>query len=390
MKALAIAYVNVARMVRERSSLFFVFIFPMLIILVLGAAFGGDYTPRLGVVSEGSGDLGADLVTALGESDAIVLRDYADKAALLLAVERGQVEAGAVIPDGYDADLRSGEEATIEYVARPDQTAQAVRNTVESVVAAQGALLRAAAFAETKGALAFDDGLELAAKLTRESPDIVVEEESVGEPFVLSQLGRFDLGAYSQMLLFIFITSLTGSASLIQSRRLGVSTRMLSTPTPVSTILVGESLGRFGIAVLQGGYIMLGSALAFDVDWGDPLGALAILVVFSLGAAGTGMLVGSVFKNDQQAGSIGVMLGLGLAALGGATMPLAMFKIFSPTLYQVAHITPHAWGIEAYEELIMRGGTVVDILPHLGILAAFAAVMYALAIWRFRVAVTKA
>ncbi len=90
-------------------------------------------------------------------------------------------------------------------------------------------------------------------------------------------------------------------------------------------------------------------------------------LIFSLGAAGTGMLMGSVFKNDQQAGGMGVMLGIGLAALGGCMVPLFVFEMFSPTLYQVAHITPHAWGVKAFEEIILYDGGIADIQTHLAV-----------------------
>ena len=102
-----------------------------------------------------------------------------------------------------------------------------------------------------------------------------------------------------------------------------------------------------------------------------------------------GMLMGALFKNDQQAGGIGVVLGIGLAALGGAMIPLAIMRIFSPVLYQVAHITPHAWGIEAYEELILYDGTIVDIVPQLAVLTGFAAVVFLLGTVALRRSLTR-
>lgn len=389
MKPLVIAANSVRRLLRERANLFFVFALPMLLILVLGAAFGGEGDPRVGIVSEGSGALGAELKDALSSAEGIAGRDYADKDSLILAVERGQLEAGVIIPAGYDETLRGGKPAVLEFVGRPDPTTQALRNTVQSAATRQGALLRAATFAQAQGTLGFAEALELAARIDEAGPSLAVKQEAVGEPFGLATLGRFEAGAYSELLLFIFLTSMTGSAALIQSRQLGVSRRMLSTPTPVRTILVGESLGRFAVAMVQGLVIMLGSAVVFGVDWGDPLAAAAILIAFSLGAAGTGMLMGSVFKNDQQAGGLGVMIGLGLAALGGCMLPLSIMKVYSPGIWKVAHITPHAWGIEAYEEVIIRGGGLLDILPQLGVLIGFALVVFAVATWRLRVSLTR-
>lgn len=388
MKMLAIAGTSVRRLIRDRTNIFFVFIMPMMLILVLGAVFGGEFVPRVGVVSKGSGELGRDMVRRIRAVDGIRVRPYGDEGELVTSVERGEIEAGVIVPAGYDADLRAGKAVKVEYVARPSASAQALSNTIGSAVTEQGALLRAAAFAHERGAGTFTEALSRAEDLQSDIEGLDVAQRSVGKPFVFSRLGQFDLGAYSQLLLFVFLTSMTGSAALIQSRQLGVSHRMLSTPTSVRSILAGEAAGRLSVALVQGLLIIVGTSVMFGVDWGDPLGVAATFLMFSLGAAGVGMLMGSLFKNDQQASGIGVMIGLGLAALGGCMMPLALMRVFSPTLYAVAHITPHAWGIEAFEQLIIYDGTILDILPQLGVLAAFAAVMFALGTWRLRVSLT--
>ncbi|MEX0699797.1 MAG: hypothetical protein WD354_08695, partial [Acidimicrobiia bacterium] len=45
MKAFAIARNNVTRLLRDRSSIFFVFIFPLALVLLIGLQFGGSFTP---------------------------------------------------------------------------------------------------------------------------------------------------------------------------------------------------------------------------------------------------------------------------------------------------------------------------------------------------------
>jgi ABC-2 type transport system permease protein len=389
MKVFAIASTGVRRLLRDRSNIFFVFLLPMMLILVVGAAFGGGFDTRVGVVAVDVGPLGEDLVERSESVDAVAVSHWDDRDEAVRAVERGRLEAVLIVPAGYDEDLRSGEEVTVEFVARPDPSTQALRNTVESLVVAQGSLLRAAALAEELTGASYSDALETASGLAEEGGSLSVEAVAVGDVDPFQSMGQFELGAYSQLLLFVFLTSMTGSTALIESRRLGVSTRMLATPTPVRTILVGEGLGRLGVALVQGLFIIVGSWLFFGVNWGDPLGAAAIFFTFALGASGTAMLMGSVLKNEQQAGGVGVMVGIGLGAIGGAMVPLAVMEIFSPMLYRVAHLTPHAWAIEAFETLIMQGGTIADIVPELTVLLAFAIVMYALGAWRLRVALTR-
>ena len=57
-----IARINVRRMLRERSNIFFVFVFPLAIILLIGAQFGGDFTPGIGTFRADAGELSAAIV----------------------------------------------------------------------------------------------------------------------------------------------------------------------------------------------------------------------------------------------------------------------------------------------------------------------------------------
>lgn len=389
MKAFTIAGINLRRFVRDRSNVFWVFIFPILLILVLGAAFGGSSNPRLGVHNGGSGPLANDLVVLVGEQPGVEVIDFGSRNDLVATVERGEVEAGLLIPDDYDTALQTGAPVSVELLGRNEQEAQAISGAVESALIQQSVVLRAAGFVESEGVGSFAQGLEAAEVAMANVADVSVTVTEAGDPIGFFALGRFDSSAQQQLLLFVFLTSLAASASLIQTRRLGVARRMVSTPTPVRTILLGEGLGRFAIALLQGLFIMVGTWVFFNVDWGDLLGAAAILIVFSLVGSGAAMLMGAMFNNDQQAGGLGVLFGLGLAALGGCMVPLVIFEFFAPTLFDIAHITPHAWGLEAFDALVIDNGTLVDTLPFLAILLGYAAVFYVFAIWRLRRVLTR-
>jgi ABC-2 type transport system permease protein len=58
-------------------------------------------------------------------------------------------------------------------------------------------------------------------------------------------------------------------------------------------------------------------------------------------------------------------------------------------MQRIAHVTPHAWALDGYAELVRRGGNTLDILPELAVLTAYAIVLLALASWRLRVALTR-
>ena len=80
-----------------------------------------------------------------------------------------------------------------------------------------------------------------------------------------------------------------------------------------------------------------------------------------------------------------MLLGIGLAAIGGAMVPI---ELFPDTMQTIARFTPHAWAIDAFAELVRRDGDLLDILPQLGVLAAFAAFFLVLATWRLHRSLT--
>ena len=168
------------------------------------------------------------------------------------------------------------------------------------------------------------------------------------------------------------------------SRKLGVSSRMLVSPTTSGTIVIGETLGRYLVALVQALFIVVATALLFGVDWGDPLGSAAVIGVFSLVSTAAGMLLGSVVQNDQQAGGIGVMLGIGLGALGGGMVP---YEIFPEAVQKVSQFTPHYWALRGFRQLLFVDGSIGDVAAELGMLGLFAGGFLLVASWAYRRAI---
>jgi ABC-2 type transport system permease protein len=386
MKELAIGLVNLKMMMRERSNIFFVFIFPLALVLLIGVQFGGGFSPVLGVYQPDQDSLSSEIVSALDDTEAIDVRLYESREELVSAVERGVVQAGVLLDVAMDADVAAGEPVEIGMLTRPDGSGNQLQSVVGAAISEVMTPVGAAQFASRETGVGFEEALAVARELSGQTEPIQVDVRSVGEAIFPATMGRFDLGAASNLVLFVFLTALAGSAALILTRQLGISRRMMSTPTPIRSIIVGESLGRFGTALVQGVYIMVLTWIIFQVNWGDPLGAVLILIALSAVGAGAGMLLGATFSNEQQAAGVGVMLSLGLAALGGAMFPI---DLFPPTMQRIAHVTPHAWALDGYAELVRRGGNTLDILPELAVLTAYAIVLLALASWRLRVALTR-
>jgi ABC-2 type transport system permease protein len=383
MKPLAIAWINVVRLFRDRQGLFFVFGLPVVIIVVFGLAFGGQGTRQVGVANEDDGPLAAELVAMLDDSGgSLEIETFATAAALRDAVQRNRVDMGIAIPAGYGAALERGGTAQVEYVARPGEAiSAALRPLLDDALNRQAALVKAARYAMTERELGFAEALVDARRHAAEVGTVTVRAETTSEALIEPGMNGYLMGAQSQLVMFIFMISMTAATQLIATRQLGISRRMYASPTSARTIVLGEALGRFAVAMVQGLFIFLTTAFVFGVEWGEPFAASLVLVAFALVSSGAAMLIGSIATNPDQATSIGVGLSMLLAAFGGAMVPPEVFPDIMRTL---SHVTPHAWAIDAFRDLTLRDKDVVGILPQLAVLAGFAVGLLGLATVRFR------
>lgn len=385
-KALAIARVNLVRTMRDRTGFFFIFVLPFIIIAALGIQFGSATQARIGVVAP-AGDPFADEFIARLESDDVdfEVRRSTDQDAIHSGVERGSLEAGVVIPEDYTATLRAGGSAPVRFVGTPENTTTGLRQSIEAALGAQSILVVGARAGQRYGDVDFETALGLAREGVTSVPGLSVAVVEIGEAPWYAGFGQFTLAAQTQLVLFVFMTSMTAAAQLVMSKQLGVSRRMLATATAPGTVIAGESLGRFGVALLQAVVIVGITAIVFGVDWGDPLGAVALILAFSLVSAAFAMLIGAMSRNAEQAGSVGVFASLALAALGGCMIPI---QFMPEVMQQLARLTPHLWAIEGFAGLVPAGTTLVDVLPEVGVLLAYGTIAFAIAIWRFRRAIT--
>jgi len=382
-RVLAIAGANFRRTLRDRLGLFFIIVLPMILIVVLGITYGGQGVLRIGVADLDGSALSRELVEAIAPTDETRLEiwTYGSATEIEDAVARGRVAFGLTIEAGFEAALRSGGRAPVAFSEVPTTASIAGRAPVERAVASVESLVRAARFGAERTGSTFDAALASARAAADRAPGVsVVVAPAAGAATTVAP-GGFSIGAQSQLILFMFLTSLTGATELIVSRELGISRRMFGTPTRAGVIIIGEGVGRLALALFQGLFIVIASTLLFGVEWGDPAAALAIVVTFSFVAAGAAMLIGTLARNASQAGAIGPALGMGFGLLGGTMVPA---EVFPEAMRTIAHVTPHAWAMDAFRALTFDEAGLVAILPELAVLVGFAVVLLGLATVRFR------
>lgn len=375
---LTIAGVELRRFVRDRSNVFFVFVFPLLLVVLIGAQFAGSQSGRVAVSGPGS-TLRSELSGQLRVEELEVWYDDASTVRDQLA--RGRADVGVFLDAGDASAYARGRGVDLQVVVAPQATAQATAEQVRAAVTrVRSRWSQRIALQEAGMGVAEVDRALQSARTASPAPRLrVTELDETAQEF--STLGRFDLGATTQTLLFVFLSTVGGAAALIQSRRYRVLQRMMSTPLSAGQAVAGQALGRFALAMVQGLYLMLGTAAFFGVDWGSWPAALLVLAMFGAVAAALAMVVGTVMDNEGAATGVGIGAGLVLAALGGCMTPL---EFFPDTLRTIAHVTPHAWAYEAFAKIQRHGAGVADVLPQLGVLAGMAVVLLATGGWVVR------
>ena len=386
MKTLSIGWVYVLRILREPASLFFFFVFPVLMVFIIGIQFGGQGgRVKLGVYGD-TGQSPTNQITAnLATNEALELVSYDSESEMLKAVERGMISAAAVFPSGMAEKLAAGQPVLIGFVAAPTGLGPQLEATVRQAVTEELIAHRAARFAMAVLGVDFQTSLELATQLVDGIRPTTVAVESIGDSLFPPDMGRFDGGAAANLVLFMFLTALTGATAMVADREMGLDTRIISTPTSVSRLISGYMAGQFGVTFFQGVYIMVLSLVLFGVDWRNLGGSVLLMMALALAGAGAGMLLGSFRLAEPATIGIGVMSGLVLGALGGAMVPL---DLLPETIRTVAQFTPQGWAMLGFRDL-QWGGSILDIADNLGVLVAMGIGLAAVASWSLRRTVTR-
>jgi len=179
--------------------------------------------------------------------------------------------------------------------------------------------------------------------------------------------------AYGLFGVFFIVLPLAGS--LLKERHDGIMARLLTMPVSAASLIGGKISAYMLICFCQFAFIaMLGKfilpALGTDtLQLGSNYGALGLLCLCSvLAAIGYGILLGSLCRTFKQVSTIGPISVVIAAALGGVMVPVhAMPEI----MQNISKISPLNWGLEAFLELLIKDGSLLDIVLELCLLTAF-------------------
>ena len=183
--------------------------------------------------------------------------------------------------------------------------------------------------------------------------------------------------------MYVMFTVLAATSVLLRERNQWTLQRLAVLPISRSQILSGKIITYFILGMIQF-LIIFAVGIGVGLDFGSrPLLLLPIMVAFVLCITALAFAIAPWVQNLGQAGGISRLLALTFAPLGGAWWPLEIVPDFMRT---IGHLSPVAWAMDAFHDIMWYSGGLVDILPELGVLLGAAVLFFGVSVRSFRYA----
>jgi len=198
---------------------------------------------------------------------------------------------------------------------------------------------------------------------------IVIDEsyaQAGGNARIIPNSTQHNVPAWSMFAIFFIVISLSGN--MIREREIGCFNRMMTMPCSFHQYVFSKVGVYLGVCLLQltlitvtGMYIMPLYGLPVLKLGHSVTAMIAMSVSSSLAAIGYGLAIGSIARTNQQASVFGAVSVIILAAIGGVWIPVFLMPRF---MQFVSKISPLNWGLNGFNEIFVRDGGFLDILPY--------------------------
>jgi ABC-2 type transport system permease protein len=303
---------------------------PVLMTFLVTAVFGSLFAPppRLAVVDGGASAVTSDLLDAPG-IDVTVLDDAAE---LRDAVTAHDVDAGLVLPPGFDDALRAGEQPPMEFYVSG------------SSLASTRVILGVTTIAAIRDLAGQTPPVEVVVTQLGDEDFVPVEDRLI--PFIVF---------YSVVIAAMFLPA----ASLVDEREKRTLDAVLVTPTRMSEVLLGKAVLGVLLALLMG----LVTLALNDAFGGQPGATVVFLAVGAVMMAEVGLMLGCWARDSNTLFS---------AVKGGGiiiALP-AIFFLFPGLPQWIPMMVPTYYFLGPIYEIATQGDGLGDHLVELAVAVA--------------------
>lgn len=187
--------------------------------------------------------------------------------------------------------------------------------------------------------------------------------------------------------MFFVVASL--SNLFIQERQCGALARLSSLGVPTRVMIWSKALPYLWINGTQAALMLAVGVWAMPLLGGDALslqginwGALVLVLLgVSMAAISMALALASLVRTSAQAATIGPVVNILMAALGGVMVPKFVMPDF---MQKISEFSPMNWGLEGMLDVMLRGSDMAGVAQPVSRLMGFALLMFFAAVLLFR------
>jgi ABC-2 type transport system permease protein len=394
MRILDLMLKDLRQILRDRSTLIFLLVMPIAFTAFMGAvlrpAEPGDPRLPVGLVIEDDGVLGQNIETLMAASTAIrpVRIESASDAESMTS--KGEVMAALILRGDFSAQMMDGEQPNLTLIADTlTPEGHSARQAVQGVVmrllsAAEAATLSVQAVqpAESNRAALWNASVEHAVSQWLQSTLTIQVEQATAQDEAAQVPSAFAQSSPGMLVMFAIFGLINSAMVLVLERKTRTLQRLLTTSMHRAEIIAGHLLAMFTLVFVQGVILIGVGQFAFGVDYLRQWPAvMAVLIAMALWVASMGLFISALAKGEEQVVLFSLIAMFLLSALGGAWFPL---EGTGGAFAAIGKLTPTAWAMTGFQNLIVRGLEFTAVLLPVGLLLAYAAAFFGLAVWRFK------
>ncbi|MBN1369016.1 MAG: ABC transporter permease [Dehalococcoidaceae bacterium] len=360
MKFLNLTLRNFKETYRDPLALGFLIAFPLLFMLLFGAALGGNSNPSyaVGVIDEDGTQVSNQFITeVLSQIPLLDIGLFESEAQALDNLKQGNIRSALVIPSGF------GDEVTKSWQRLdPDIILNITYDESDLTVSSQ--IISALNSAIRNYA-------QVQIPITINTSHINVEVD----------VSQIDFIAPGIIIFGLLIMVPTSARIMVRDKETGFMSRMLTTPTYPWEFISGYSASLLVIAIVQIViFILLGVAFGMNIV-GNIMLAFLIFLLTAVCSIGIGMVVASLSRSENQAEPLCWLIAMPLAVLSGVWFSREIMPDYIKVL---GDLFPYAHAVSAARVVIIRGADFSAVSGSLLFLSCWAAGAFILGIALFR------
>ncbi len=361
---------EIMHMLRDPRTLIFIFIMPILQLVLLGYANNTEvkYVPTV-LFDQNNSAESRSLVDAFNATEYYAFNyvAYSDNEVNTI-IESGQAKVGIIIPPDYSTQLAAGNSSQVLVLIDGSDP------TVASAVLSAATLV-----GQAHGASILAQQLELKGVNTTSGSPVDVRSRVLYNPDLL---GSYNIvPGLIAIILFQTTTNLT-ALSIVRERERGTIEQLIVTPIRNYELVLAKIIPYILVSFANTVVILLVGTLWFKVPIRGSLIALFLLTgLYLLPNLGLGLLISTFAKTQQQAQLMTMPILLPSFMLSGFIFPISSLPA---VLQAVGYMFPLTYFIFIVRSLVIKGAGLSLLLPQTLTLIAFAIVLLTLAALRFR------